>query len=306
MTDSNEVRSWSGPIKNLAEGERRSLVASMSAGQRPGISLSEALRFRWLEIWYQPKIDLKRKFLAGAEALARIRHPELGVLLPASFLPGADEAGLAELAQHALLATLFDWAVFEEAGFNLQLSVNVPVSALFKLPIPRLIAQYRPNAQRWPGLVLEISEDQIARHMEFADKVAMRLRVSGTSISIDDFGAGYSSLSSLRHLPFTEIKIHESFVAGCAVDPTNAAICQTAVDLAHRFGGVAAAEGVENAADLQALMAMGCDFGQGILIAPPMPKARFLELLRQRSGKRHSPAHQAVIKAPSKPIGRVA
>jgi EAL domain-containing protein (putative c-di-GMP-specific phosphodiesterase class I) len=306
MTDTKDVRSWSGPIKSLAEDERRSLVASMAAGQRQGISLSEALRFRWMEIWYQPKIDLKRKFLAGAEALARIRHPELGVLLPASFLPDAGETELAELAQHALLATLFDWATFEEAGFNLQLSVNVPISALLKLPVPRLIAQYRPNSPRWPGLILEISEDQIARHAGLAEQVTMRSRVSGISISIDDFGAGYSSFSSLRHLPFTEIKIHETFVAGCAADPTHAAICQTAIDLAHRFGGVAVAEGVENAADLNALMTMGCDFGQGILIAPPMPKARFLELLRQRSGKRQSPTPHSAAKAPPKPIGRVA
>jgi EAL domain-containing protein (putative c-di-GMP-specific phosphodiesterase class I) len=306
MTDPKDVRSWSGPIKSLAEEERRSLVASMSAGQRQTVSLSEALRLRWLEIWYQPKIDLKRKFLAGAEALARIRHPDLGVLLPASFLPEADETGLAELAQHALLAALFDWAVFEEAGFNLQLSVNVPISALLKLPIPRLIAQYRPNSPRWPGLIVEINEDQIARHVELAEQVTMRLRVGGISVSIDDFGAGYSSFSSLRHLPFTEIKVHESFIAGCATDPTNAAICQTAIDLAHRFGGVAVAEGVENTADLQALMTMGCDFGQGILIAPPMPKTRFLELLRQRSSKARLPVPQASIKPVSKPVGRVA
>ena len=93
------------------------------------------------------------------------------------------------------------------------------------------------------------------------------------------------TLSSLRELPFVEIKLDHSFVHDCATDATNAAICQTAVDLAHRFGSAAVAEGIEHAADMQALMVMGCDFGQGALIAPPMPLESFLDLLLQRTGK---------------------
>ena len=85
------------------------------------------MRNDWLEIWYQPKIDLKRKCLAGAEALARIRHPQQGMLWPESFLPGVDEDSLAQLTEHALLATLRDWTIFADAGFNLHLAINVPV-----------------------------------------------------------------------------------------------------------------------------------------------------------------------------------
>lgn len=118
---SREVRSWSGPIKHLAEDDRRSLIDSMSPPPTPRVSLAEALRNKWFEVWYQPKIDLKRKRLAGAEALARIRHPQLGILLPTNFLHDADDDSLAELAHHALLATLFDWTMFDEAGFNLHL-----------------------------------------------------------------------------------------------------------------------------------------------------------------------------------------
>ena len=90
-TDLKDVRNWSGPIKELADDERRVLVDSMSAGPMPRIAITEALRNNWFEIWYQPKIDLKRKCLAAAEALARIRHPQAGVLLPGSFLPDVDE-----------------------------------------------------------------------------------------------------------------------------------------------------------------------------------------------------------------------
>ena len=277
---------WSGPIQNLGDDERGTLVDSMTSPPRPRIAIGEALRNNWFEIWYQPKIDLKRKCLAGAEALARIRHPELGVLLPGSFLPDVDEDSIARLAEYALLATLHNWSTFADAGFNLHLAINVPVSVLPRIPIAKLVEENRPRSDRWPGLIVEVSEDQIVRDMALAKEIAAQLRVSGITIAIDDFGAGYSSLSSLRDLPFAELKIDSQLRPSCATDATNAAICQTAIDLAHRFGSAAVAEGVENQADLQALMVMGCDFGQGVLIAPPMPMERLLELLRQRMSPR--------------------
>ena len=236
-------------------------------------------------MWYQPKIDLKRKCLAGAEALARIRHPRFGVLLPGSFIPGGADDSIARLAEHALVAALDSWTMFDGAGFNLHLAINVPVSALLRLPFSALVDKHRPKSERWPGIILEVTEDQIVRDMRLAQEIAQQLKLSGIKIAIDDFGAGYSSFSSLRELPFIEIKLDGSFVKNCAADATNAAICQTAIDLAHRFGSSAVAEGIENAADLQALMVMGCDFGQGVLIAPPMPQERFLDLLRQRVSK---------------------
>ena len=298
-SDSKDVRSWSGPIEHLADDERRSLVNSMSADALPRIAIAEALRNHWVEIWYQPKIDLKRKCLAGAEALARIRHPELGVLLPGNFLPEVDEQSVAELAQQALLATLCDWSMFEDAGFNLHLAVNVPVGVLMKLPIAKLVAEYRPKSERWPGLIVEVTEDQIVRNIALARDIAAQLQVSGIQIAIDDFGAGYSSLSSLRELPFAELKLDHSFVRNCATDATNAAICQTAIDLAHRFGSAAVAEGIESQADLQTLIGMGCDFGQGVLIAPPMPQQRFLELLLQRVSKPRASAAEPAAASPS-------
>ncbi len=300
----NDATVLSAPVQT-GEGQR-TVDDAMEMQAPPRIAISEALRNRWFEIWYQPKIDLKRKCLAGAEALARIRHPELGVLLPGSFQPEVDEASVAELAQQALVATLCDWAMFEEAGFNLHLAINVPVSVLLKLPVEALVKEFRPQSDRWPGLLVEVTEDQIVRDLALAKKIASQLQVSGIKIAIDDFGAGYSSFSSLRELPFAELKLDRSFVQGCATDATNAAICQTAIDLAHRFGSAAVADGVESQADLQALMVMGCDFGQGALVSPPMPKERFLELLRQRMSRPRSASPRDTMQAGGKPVGRVA
>jgi EAL domain-containing protein (putative c-di-GMP-specific phosphodiesterase class I) len=263
------------------------------------IAVDEALRNNWLEIWYQPKIDLKRKCLAGAEALARIRHPQEGMLWPESFLPGIDEESLAHLTEHALLTTLRNWSLFADAGFNLHLAINVPASALSKLPIAEIVTQNRPKSENWPGLILEVTEDQIVRDIALAKECAGELKTCGVTIAIDDFGAGYSSFSSLRDLPFAEIKLDDQFVKNCAIDATNAAICQTAIDLAHRFGSKAVAEGIESMTDLQALVVMGCDFGQGMLVAPPMPKERFLELLRQRNNKPRPQAEPAASEPPA-------
>ena len=196
--------------------------------------------------------------------------------------------------------------MFDEAGFNLHLAVNVPVGVLLRMPISALVAEYRPQSEQWPGIILEVTEDQVARDIALANDIAAQLRGSGISIAIDDFGAGYSSFSSLRNLPFAELKIDRSFVRNCATDAANAAICQTAIDLAHRFGSAAAAEGVENQADLQALMVMGCDFGQGALIAPPLPKERFLDLLRQRLNRPRGGAATSYPGPVARPSGRVA
>ncbi len=302
--DPRELRGAGAPGIELAA--EMPIRDSADAAARPRIAISEALRNNWIEIWYQPKIDLKRKCLAGAEALARIHHPQFGALPPGGFDPEVDDDGIAELTQQALLATLCDWTMFEEAGFNLKLAVNVPVRALFRLPIPRLVSEYRPKSERWPGLIVEVTEDQIVREAALAHDVAAQFRVSGIVIAIDEFGAGFSSFASLRDLPFAELKIDRRFVEHCATDAANAAICQTAVDLAHRFGAAAVAEGLENAADLQALMVMGCDFGQGVAIAPPMPKERFLDLLRQRTSKPRAAAARPAALGSQKPAGRVA
>lgn len=286
-----------------------SLVDPASEETRPRISIAEALEQNWLELWYQPKIDLKRKRLAGAEALARIHHPEHGLMWPESFLPDVDADSVAQLTERALIATLQDWSVFEQAGFNLHLAINVPVAVMVRVPIVDLVREHRPRSSRWPGLILEVSEDQIVRDIKLANEIAEQLRQSGITISIDDFGAGYSSFSSLRALPFAELKLHSTFIKDCALDATNAAICQTAIDLAHRFGSAAVAEGIETAADMQALVVMGCDFGQGVLIAPPMPQQRFLDLLLQRVSKQRPPAAAEPKEAavpPEDSVGRVA
>ncbi|MGB7260083.1 MAG: EAL domain-containing protein [Pseudolabrys sp.] len=244
-----------------------------------------------LDIWYQPKVDLKRKCLAGAEAHARIADPQAQSAAPEDAIAAADKV-TAQIIESALVTILQDWTTFAGAGFNLHLAMNVPARILSTLPVAEIVKRHRPANEAWPGLILEVREDQIVRDVAAVKKIAAGLRAAGVSIAIDDFGAGYSALSILRDLPFSELKLGGAFVQDCATDATNAAICQTAIDLAHRFNGMAVAEGIASMADLQALVVMGCNFGQGPLLGPPMARDQFLELLRLRDNiqRRREPA----------------
>ena len=163
------------------------------------------------------------------------------------------------------------------------MAVNMPMSSLTNLALPALIREHRPRSAAWPGLIVEVAEDEVVRDVALAHEIATQLCLYDVALAIDDFGTGYSTLARLRQLPFAELKLDGSFVVNCASDPTNSRLCQTVIDLAHRFGCLGVAECVENAADFEALHRMGCDIGQGFYFAPPMPKTRFLALLKQRA-----------------------
>jgi EAL domain-containing protein (putative c-di-GMP-specific phosphodiesterase class I)/CheY-like chemotaxis protein len=260
--------------------------ANPSAGPpvAQSVTLADASRQNWVEFWYQPKIDLSRRRLVGVEALARIRRPDGVVLMPGQFLPQADDAALMALTENAMTTAARDGAALSEAGFHLQIAVNVPASALLKLPIPAIVREYRSQSSPQQDFILEVTEDQIIDNLSYAFEVAIQLKIYGIKLSLDDIGHGYSSLARLKALPFAELKIDRSFVADCHRDKANFALCKTVVELAHRFECAAVGEGIERAAELETLQNLGCDQGQGFLIARPMPKDQLIALLHDCAG----------------------
>jgi len=247
------------------------------------VDLDEALSNNWIEFWYQPKIDLRRKQLVGAEAYARARHPSYGLLLPSAFVPGATDTSLLKLSEMALTAALKAGLSFNKLGVNLRMAVNIPVKPLVKLPVADIVQNYKPQWEKWPGLIIDVPEEQIVTDLPLARDITKELQHLHVQLAIDDFGRGYSSLVKLKDLPFAELKLDRAFVADCGTDRVNAPLCKTVIDLAHNFGSVAVAVGIEKASDALALVSMGCDFGQGFLLGQPMPEERFTSLLRQRA-----------------------
>jgi EAL domain-containing protein (putative c-di-GMP-specific phosphodiesterase class I) len=265
-----------------AEGDVEIVAVADDAGDAnwPAISVAEALDRGWMEVWYQPKIDLHGPGLAGAEGLARIRHPEHGIVPPAAFLPQATGHEMLALAEFTLRTALRDAADFADAGHPVRFAINVPVEALVRLPTAKIVNEaYARRSYRDTGIILEVTEDQVIRDIPKAHEIATQLRIHGIGLALDDFGSGYSSLARLKDLPFAELKLDRSFVTGCGLDAESAALCRTAVELAHRFGCVAVAEGVETVDDLGTIRRVGCDVAQGFLFARAMPKETLLARL---------------------------
>ena len=255
------------------------------------INLAEALDNNWIEFWYQPKIDLRKKQLAGAELYARARHPQHGIVLPGAFMPDAQESAVLKLSELALINALKAGLSFSNLGINLRLTVNIPVPALVKLPIEEIVRTQRGHSGNWAGLIIDVPEEQIVTDLGLAVELTNRLERHNVRLAIDDFGRGFSFLARLGELPFAELKIERNFVNDCGTDKVNAPLCKTVIDLAHNFGRTAVAMGIEKAADAIALVSMGCDFGQGFLLGQPMPEERFVSLLHQRATTHgHKPA----------------
>lgn len=265
------------------------------------VSLAEALQNKWVEFWYQPKVDMRRKQLAGAEVFARVNHPQHGVLSPGSFMPGADDASLRALAEQALVDGLKAGINFAKFGVNLRIAINVSISALAELPVGDIVRAHRPESDSWPGLILDLTEEQVVKEISLACELGKKLAPHNVRLAIDDFGHAYASLTKVRELPFAEMKLDRSFVVDCGTDKVNAPICKTVINLAHSFRSLAVGIGIEKASDLTALVSMGCDLGQGFLLGQPMPEQRFISLLKQRATVR-----PATVVAVDEPVAAAA
>jgi EAL domain-containing protein (putative c-di-GMP-specific phosphodiesterase class I) len=247
------------------------------------LELKDILVANRLEPWYQPKIDLRKKCLVGAEIFVRVRHPEHGILSPDSFLDGATEADLLTLTSYMLAVALREWRDFADLCPEMKLAVNIPVSALVKLPIVAIVKHNRPKNPNWPGIILEIPEGDFIPVISLVQDIAEELRSFGVGLAVDDCGLGRASLARLKRPPFCELKIDRSFVSGCDTEMAAADICKTVIELAQDLGVTAVAEGIETAEELKTLVGMKCPVGQGYLFARPMPKEQLLAQVRRRA-----------------------
>jgi EAL domain-containing protein (putative c-di-GMP-specific phosphodiesterase class I)/FixJ family two-component response regulator len=292
------------PFRIADLNERLNAPAALHISKSPGeeepsalhpahhrVTLQEALRRNWLEVWYQPKIDLRSFVVCGAEALIRVRHPDHGIIEPAEFLPPAGDPLYKPLSFFVVRRAMIDWVEFADSGFPFKPAINVPASILHAPGFVHLARQMIPHDPRFPGVIIEVTEDEFIRDPESLREVATQLKLYNAWISIDDFGTAYASLSRLTDLPFIELKLDRSFVLNCASDKLKYALCQTVVDLAHRFGASLCAEGVETADDLRCVSKLGFDSAQGYFLAKPMPPDRLLASLLSHEGK--SPAGTA-------------
>jgi EAL domain-containing protein (putative c-di-GMP-specific phosphodiesterase class I)/ActR/RegA family two-component response regulator len=270
-------------VESEPEITRPATPKAAPAGRNVTIDPGEALRNHWLELWYQAKIDLKTMKVAGAEALLRARHPDFGVVSPAQLLPPPGDPLFEPITNFVIQQSLADWDYLARQQLVLRLAVNVPISVMQTAGFVRAVRDVMPTDPRFPGMILEVTEDEATREVEWMRELAAQLRLYNILLAIDDFGTGFSSLSRLHELPCAEIKLDRSFVSGCAVDSGKQSLCSAAIELAHGFGASVCAEGIEAIEDLRTLIDLRCDTAQGYLFSKPMPITDFAALL---SGKR--------------------
>jgi diguanylate cyclase (GGDEF)-like protein len=238
--------------------------------------LRRALDEGALELHFQPKVALASREVVGVECLARWPHPVHGLVLPEDFLAVAEHTGqLGRLTEFILRATLRHARDWSFAGRPMPVSVNIPPRAMVDPELPSLVETLLHEYSTPPELLtLEISEDSGPDAADRQLPVLHRLDALGVGLSVDDFGAGSSSLAYLRRLPVDEVKIDSSFVQGMATSSADLAIVRAVVDLARHFRLRVVAEGVESERTLSLLAEMGCDVGQGFLFSRPLPYDR--------------------------------
>ncbi len=236
---------------------------------------------------YQPIVTLPEGRLVGFEALVRWRHPDLGPISPAQFIPIAEETGqILPLGRHVLeqaVAQLARWRASAGVG-GLTVNVNLSARQMWdERHIEELLAILADG--RAAGLKIEVTESMTVTDHDQARATLERFHALGVPLCMDDFGTGYSSLSHLSRLPFDVLKIDKSFISALGGDPRQESLLRGIVELAHTIGLDVVAEGVETEAERAVVTRIGCDYAQGYLFARPLSVADADALLaRQTQG----------------------
>jgi diguanylate cyclase len=244
--------------------------------------LRAALRDARLFVHYQPQVNLVTGRIVGVEALARWRHPVLGMIPPAEFIPVAEESRLIGALGRQVLRTacrqLAEWTAI--ADHPLTITVNV---SLRQLDDPDFIAEIRDVLQETgispAALCLELTETALRDRETDTVDVLERIRAMGVYVAIDDFGTEYSSLARLRGLPVEVLKIDRSFIDGLPAESGDTAIVTSILSLALAMGKHVIAEGVERPEQAAALRSMGCTVAQGYLFSKPVGPLEILPML---------------------------
>ncbi|MEW6544508.1 MAG: EAL domain-containing protein [Nitrospirota bacterium] len=245
--------------------------------------LRRALDRGEFELHYQPQVDLRRWNIVGVEALIRWRHPELGTIPPAKFIPLAEETGLIHaIGEWAIRTACAQHRAWLAAGFPpIRMAVNLSSLQFEEQDLCKKIAQALRDTSMDPRyLELELTEGIVMRDAGTTIAALQRLKQLGLRLAIDDFGTGYSSLSYLKRFPIDTVKIDRAFVRDLAENSDDAAIVTAIIAMAHSLKLRALAEGVETRQQLAFLQQQGCDEFQGYLVSKPVPAEDLAQLLR--------------------------
>lgn len=241
----------------------------------------EGLRLSQFEPFLQPKVDMRTREVVGAEALARWRHPAEGLVMPRDFVPILEAAGRSEdLTAEMLRKAAISCRAWREQGRDATVSVNLAPESLADVKLAeRLTAIVASEGLASRQVIFEVTESAMTMELGRTLENLSRLRMKGFGLAIDDYGTGYSSMQQLTRIPFTELKIDQSFVQNAATQSTSHAMVESSLEMAGKLKIAAVAEGVETQAQWELLKSLGCAFAQGFHIARPIDHVSYDEWL---------------------------
>lgn len=245
--------------------------------------LENAISSDNFELHYQPKIDIAKKSVVGAEALIRWLHPEHGLIMPDKFIPLAEQSGMInQVTQWVLDKAVQQCAEWHSLGLKIGIAINLSAFSLNDSSLHDIIsATLQKNNLPAQYLTLELTESAIMSDASTALKILTNLDSMGVRLAVDDFGTGYSSLAYLKRLPVDEIKIDKSFVMDMMENVNDEVIVRSTIDLAHNMGMKVVAEGIENHQTWYKLSELHCDFAQGHYLSKPSSATELNQWLQQ-------------------------
>jgi diguanylate cyclase (GGDEF)-like protein len=239
-----------------------------------------------LLLHYQPQIDVRTGQVCAAEALVRWRHPQQGLLMPAAFIPFAEESGLIDaIGSWVLREACLQHQRWRREGVPIpNIAVNVATRQMLRSNFLRTV-HYLLNLARMPpgSLELEVTESMFVEGGQAGIETLHALAAAGVRVAIDDFGIGYSSFGYLKTLPAAILKLDKSFLQNAPSDPDAATIIAAMINMAHTLRKEVVAEGVELEEQYRFLEQLGCDKAQGFLFAEPMPADEMARFARERA-----------------------
>ncbi len=243
--------------------------------------LRSALERDELVLYYQPKAELSDGTVRSVEALIRWLHPTRGIVPPNDFIPVAEQTGLiSALTETVLRQALRQARVWKDEDRDIVVSVNLSARNLTDTRLPVLVEELLAQEGVEPSLLeVEVTETSAMADPTRAAGVLRELAALGVAVAVDDYGTGYTSLAYLRSLPIGTLKIDRSFVTDMLVNEGNAVIVRSTIELAHNLGLKVVAEGVEDVATCETLVALGCHVAQGYYLSRPLPAADIAGLL---------------------------
>ncbi len=260
--------------------------------------LKEAIDLGQVEVFVQPKVSVEDGVVRGAEALVRWKHPRLGNMSPAQFIPAAEHTGVIRpLTLYVVRNALEQCRAWRAAGHDLTVAANLSARNLLDQHLVEDIGTIIEELNLPPGvLTLELTESTVMSESKRSMEILNGLHDLGVRLSVDDFGTGYSSLAHLRRLPVSELKIDRSFVSSMTVNEHDAVIVRSLVELSKNLGLRTVAEGVENREAWDRLKEFGCEQAQGFLISRALPAEQFVTWLGTQEVGRLASAEQPVIR----------